>query len=620
MDRESGLATLFKKSNLPLLVIIVSTIALSIATFSYSVSVAESIGEIASNDIRSNAAQQSHDLSLILANGIDSITTNLQILSNSPSTQNNDNDAKVLFDVAQDSTAEFTHFYMWLDKDGRVRWISNPDEETNDNIVGSDRSYRDYFVNPRASGKAYFSDVTIHTDGVPRLYVSYPVIDMRDVRPPQVEGLTSSANGVFRGVVVAVVGLDNIASLINVGLPVDSQRNEIIVLDNAGNFLHARNTMLVGMNLFDDRDAVISERFMQTSELEALAAAIRQDSSPVPTLIDARVDGNIKTLATEPVVVDGTRIWTVSVSAVHTLTSDVRVLFDRQNLFSTIIVIIFGILAVGIAVLIIGSNRRLESAIDSKTTELIKLNQLLEESNTKLSHLNEELTNANAQLQLHDKMQREFINIASHEMKTPTQAILFHSDIVKRKPQRSEESVDAIIRNAERLQRLTNNILDVSRIESRTLKLDKKKINLKSIILDLIADFEKQKPMEVEILYSPENIIVEADENRLIQVVSNLMNNALQFTKNGEIRISTSMEDDKVIFSITDSGPGIDSEIMPRLFSKFASRSDKGTGLGLFIAKSIVEAHGGRIWAENKNNSNEKGTTFSFTLPAIKLD
>jgi signal transduction histidine kinase len=117
----------------------------------------------------------------------------------------------------------------------------------------------------------------------------------------------------------------------------------------------------------------------------------------------------------------------------------------------------------------------------------------------------------------------------------------------------------------------------------------------------------------VELLYEPKDIIVEGDKARVSQVVSNLLANATKFTKEGNISIISEKDDGNVIIRVKDTGTGVDSNIFPRLFTKFATKSDTGTGLGLFISKSIVEAHGGKIWAEN--NSDGKGATFSFILP-----
>jgi two-component system, OmpR family, sensor histidine kinase VicK len=227
--------------------------------------------------------------------------------------------------------------------------------------------------------------------------------------------------------------------------------------------------------------------------------------------------------------------------------------------------------------------------------------------------LNEELIRA-------DKMQQEFINIASHEIKTPVQSILTYSEIIQRHPERRGEMMQAICRNAVRLQRLTNNILDATRIESQSLKLDIEKCNLIELISGIVEDYRRQierNNRNVKLLYNAPNkqLLVEADKVRLTQVLSNLLTNAVKFTEKGTISITISeeKEDNKGVVSIKDTGTGIDPEIFPRLFTKFATKSFEGTGLGLFISKSIVQAHSGRMWA--KNNADGRGATFDFTLP-----
>ena len=228
-------------------------------------------------------------------------------------------------------------------------------------------------------------------------------------------------------------------------------------------------------------------------------------------------------------------------------------------------------------------------------------------------------------------MQREFINIASHEIKTPTQALLGYSEILQRHPEKREQISEAIYRNANRLQRLTNDILDVTRIESQTLKLRKEQFNLRDLIFTIVEDLKndiQKKGSNIRLLYEPyNNLLVEADKGRITQVISNLLNNAIKFTNENSrtifIDVSTKQQiynnsiDKKVIVSIRYNGAGIDRDILPRLFTKFASKSEiGGTGLGLFISKSIVEAHGGEIWAEN--NLDGKGATFYFSIPVSR--
>jgi two-component system, OmpR family, sensor histidine kinase VicK len=234
----------------------------------------------------------------------------------------------------------------------------------------------------------------------------------------------------------------------------------------------------------------------------------------------------------------------------------------------------------------------------------------------------------NEQLKSHDKMQAEFINIASHELRTPTQAVLSYSELLQRHPERREEMIKAINRNAERLQRLTEDILDVTRIESKALYLHKDQFNINELLSNIVEDYKnniEKNNSNVRLLYSEsaneDGFLIEADRQRITQVISNILNNAINFTeeKKGEVNVIVEKEENQVgkgqelVVSIKDRGSGIDREITSRLFNKFVTKSETGTGLGLFICKSIIEAHGGKIWAQN--NADGRGATFAFSLP-----
>ena len=260
----------------------------------------------------------------------------------------------------------------------------------------------------------------------------------------------------------------------------------------------------------------------------------------------------------------------------------------------------------------------------------IQYNLRLRESNDRLRENNEMLSIQYQKVKESEKMKTEFINIAAHELRTPIQPILGLSDIIysKVKDEELHELLEIIIRNAKRLKRLTDNLLDVTKIEGRSLKLNKEKFNLNILISEVLKDYvNKQKnQLIVKIVYDfkrKEDIIVEADRDRLSQVIHNLLDNALKFTTTHNNQTIFVIIDKKnegkeekkvVIVSVKDTGEGIPEKILPKLFSKFSvSNSTTGTGLGLFICKNIIKAHDGRIWAEN--NSDKNGATFSFTLP-----
>jgi signal transduction histidine kinase len=232
---------------------------------------------------------------------------------------------------------------------------------------------------------------------------------------------------------------------------------------------------------------------------------------------------------------------------------------------------------------------------------------------------------ANQQLKMHDKMQTEFINIAAHELRTPIQPILGMADLLASKHEENEQNdiqlsrsdLELIIRNAKRLEKLSSDILEVSRIESDLLHLHKERVNLNDIIIAVVqeANLQAKKSPSVQFEYSPKDIWMNVDKGRIMQVMSNIIDNAVKFTEIGKISISTHIEQDGkiAVVSVEDTGSGIDIEIVPRLFTKFATRSERGTGLGLYISKNIIEAHDGGIWAKNKNNG--AGAIFTFTLP-----
>jgi signal transduction histidine kinase len=249
-----------------------------------------------------------------------------------------------------------------------------------------------------------------------------------------------------------------------------------------------------------------------------------------------------------------------------------------------------------------------------------------------------------------DKMKDEFINVAAHELRTPIQPIIGLSEVLRSKMRNNDsgnnpssnsenqEFVDVILRNGQRLEKLVEDVLDVTKIESQSLELHKEHFDLNDLIISIIDDIvaaeaesmvygltaRRKGKNNVKITYKPQHLPVYADRNRITQVISNLLNNAQKFTSEGYVVVTTDKKLDEnnnknnnnhsiAIINVCDTGSGVDPEIMPKLFTKFSSKSFSGTGLGLYICKNIVEAHGGRIWAEN--NKDGKGATFSFTLP-----
>ena len=286
---------------------------------------------------------------------------------------------------------------------------------------------------------------------------------------------------------------------------------------------------------------------------------------------------------------------------------------------------------------IANTNIHLNELVKERTEKIENALSKLKENEEALEESNKNLVFANEKLAGQSKIQREFINITAHELRTPIVPIitlteLLYSNIKKenqsqknlsKENEKKQEFLQVILRNCYRLYRLTEDILDVTKIESQTLKMNKEMVELNEIIGNVIDDYKdiinkkRYGSDQIRLVFEPskENIFVNADKVRIIKVLSNLLDNALKFTREGNIIITIEMikENQEVMVSIKDSGAGIDPEILPRLFTKFATKSEQGTGLGLFISKNIIETHGGTMWGENNFESN--GSTFYFILP-----
>ena len=290
---------------------------------------------------------------------------------------------------------------------------------------------------------------------------------------------------------------------------------------------------------------------------------------------------------------------------------------------------------------ILDTNNHLNDLVDERTQKSENAIVELKDKEEALTESNKNLLLVNEKLSLQSKSQMEFVNITAHELRTPIMPIITLTELLyskikkenktqKKSPskenEKKQEILEVILRNCYRLYRITEDILDVTKMESQILKLNKQMSELNEIIRNVVNDFneiinkKRYGSDQVRIVYEPSKdiILVNADKGRLNQLLSNLLDNALKFTKEGNIIIAAKKQkDDEVIVSIKDSGTGIDPEILPRLFTKFATKSEQGTGLGLYICKNITEAHGGRMWAEANPGG---GSTFYFTLPIVKSD
>jgi signal transduction histidine kinase len=304
---------------------------------------------------------------------------------------------------------------------------------------------------------------------------------------------------------------------------------------------------------------------------------------------------------------------------------------DGQNLLT---IYIIGI-AVSITVTTIGIiltysqlNLKHSQITEMLQKEINKKTRQLQQSNISLKKSNEDL-------EKNDAMQKEFINIAAHELRTPVQSIVGYLEMVKNFPENFRKYLEPLERNSERLYRLTEDILDIARIESNNFKLNKEKFDIGQLLSETADEYisknqiiNKEKNNEIQLVYPDEynqnnldkdkEILVYADKNRIQQVVLNLLSNASKFTKDGKIVIKLNKKNENQIkVTIQDNGKGIDEEVLPTLFTKFSTKSEAGTGLGLYLSKNIINSHGGSIRGYN-NLDGTPGATFEFTIPISK--
>jgi signal transduction histidine kinase len=492
-------------------------------------------------------------------------------------------------------------------------------------FVGTDVSQRQYVVQSKKTPEPVFTNGYVGLDGKTRIGIIYPVINTQ----------TGKYLGFVGAVVPVVQFLSNYENIYNI------ESQFLVAYDKSKNYIATPRTQLLGKTFF----ANDVQEFFHHNQIQNNLYHQVFSGKPGYAVYDFGSGERLNT--GYPIFLSGKPTYFVFVvTPTATIYSQVgKVLFSQR-------IETFSLLAgatVAIVVLIVFLIKW-----SSLNEEVKRRGKELEVANIELETANKQLSLSNEQLKIHDKAQQEFINIAAHELRTPIQPIIGLSEILRsKKPEeqlQQETMLDVIIRNAKRLQRLSQVILDITRIESGLLKLNKERFNLKQIILNTVEEYRNQiknSNSNIRLAYGldkqeetmqgegrgrqqeqlvdkqlliPDNIqtiLVEADKVRILQVIDNLLCNALKFTKEGTISLSVESNDRRqAVVSVKDNGQGIDHSILPKLFTKFATKSEMGgTGLGLFISKNIIEAHGGKIWAEN--NTNEKGATFYFTLPLV---
>ena len=565
------------------------------------------VQNIAIEHIQNTTLVKVSDLTHLLRNKMDLITVNLDLLSSSPEFIDQRIEVgKIMLNAAQKTTANVVDFYNWVDSNGTSIWSSLYANNTvDDKFKEFSTASQLYFGRVKDTLAPVYSNRLRLIDGQSGLLIIYPIIDTQN----QTLIKNNNTNQGFKGAILAGISSHTLNKfLVNQISPLSSAN--ISLIDSNGVMILTGIPKLIDTNIFDKKLNSLTERSVVDNKrgrtmIEVMRSAIL---NPKTGSTDVVSEGKDLTISYAPVISNGIRYFTMILILPHTLASSLEDLVLQQRNFAIAAMVIIVLSSIGIFFVITYWNKGLRKVVYIQTKEL-------QETTKKLTY--------------HDKLQKEFIDIAAHEFRTPIQSVLGYSEMIHSNLKNFEQYSDKIIRNARRLEKLTEDILDVSRIEGKNLQLSKSDFDLNQTIKQVIEDHQKEaQDKAVKIVFeSKKNVptTMYADEARLQQVMNNLLSNAINFTKNGTITItaykaqvdtdSENNEQDKesIVVEIKDTGTGINPEMLPRMFEKFATRSESGTGLGLYISKSIVDSHGGKIWAYN--NRDGKGATFTFTLP-----
>jgi signal transduction histidine kinase len=525
-----------------------------------------------------------------IASDIDSILTKLKVVANSISVQQGnltgDKTEQILGEMYNDARAQVgkTDILYIVDKNGIIRLVAS-DDEYQRSFVGTNVSFRDYVNQTKTTLEPVFSNGLRSPDGTYRIAITYPIIN-RETK--QYEGLVAAA-------------LPTVDFFKRFGNVYDIKSQYLAALDrNATHLVHS-NSQLIGKNFFGE----YTQNFIRhNKDLNNLMKSVLSGRSG-HVVYNIGVGERLTT--GYPISISGQEspsYFVFIVTPTSQIYSQIQDLLFSQRIETFSLLAITTVAAIILVIFLMIWNSNLNAEVKRRTNEL---------------------QSANEQLKVHDKMQKEFINIAAHELRTPTQAITGYSELLATEPENGRMYVHPILRNAKRLQRLSEDILDVTKIESQSLKIAKEEFDLDDVISSIVGDyrsllFDNEDNINLNIVYEPKSILLKADKERISQVISNLLSNAIKFTtkEKGTIHVTAVKKGSEVVVSVRDTGQGIEPEMISRLFTKFATESSSGgTGLGLFISKSIIEAHGGRIWA--KNHLDGRGATFAFSLPINQI-
>jgi signal transduction histidine kinase len=600
-----------EKSSIVLVVIIISVTILAAILFSFLtyqsyVTNSNEIQGISEQNIRNTALAKASDLSHLTVNKLNSVIGSLELISSSPNMIEQDvEEAKIQLSKAQNSTEDIVDSYYWFDSNGTNIWSSSFRNDTiEESLNGFSIASYAYFEEVRDTLTPVYGDTQEWVDLRPKIFIVYPILDTENSTRAG-----NNADQIFKGIVLAAINPDVLGQFLE---------NQLSPLTNANISLVNSNGLMIlkgtpeyfGINLLDPTAKSLSEQFVtddnnENNLIEEIRSALLNSRT---FSIDVVASGQDLTVAYSPVLLDGKRLLTIILALPQIPEASVENLVLLQRNFGLVAMITIGIIAFGIFYGVTNWHKEMRKQVQKHKMELKQTAE---------------------KLAIIDQGQKEFIDIAAHEFRTPIQSVLGYSEFIRSSLVNFDDHFDNLFKSAKRLEKITNDMLDVSKIDSENFELTKINFDLNDSIKKIIGNHEKNAlDRNVKIIFEPkkdEIKTINADQSKIQQVIDNLLSNALDSTKDGTITIKAydlsirSDDNEKqdvqesIAVEVRDTGSGINPEIMPRLFEKFSRRSDSGTGLGLYISKRIVDMHGGKFWAQN--NRGAKGATFTFTVP-----
>ena len=629
-------------------------IIVSISTYQFFIDNSKKIDNIAVQNIIGNSKLEVEELAISLSNKIATVTANLEIIRDAPSIHMHLPNAKSLLYSGQKTTNNLTEFYAWLNKDGKIVWVTLFDNKTlYDKNADFNLANREHFEIVKSTLNPHITPVIKSITGSNTIFISYPILGnqtenntsdiiqrnenkntnniqllaqqekiQQQEQKQNIRETKTNSDKILDGTILTGINTTSMIKLLENQVS-PKNRSAINLIDKKGLIITTSNPEFNGLIINSERYNQTLDKFYDEQNQETIFKAFHKillGKSGSAGIINDRF-GNSSILAYTPVITNGQILFYVVLTSPYEFANEVDNLILQQQNFAMGSIIIMGIIALLVAIILGLFNKNLRKIVEEQTTSLKNAIISLEKSNE--------------QLKKHDKMQQEFLNITAHELRTPTQSIIGYVEMIKSFPERTSIYLQPIERNTQRLYRLIQDILDITKIESGNLKLKNTTFDMNEKINNVIRDLTPKKKVNndntnqsVKFIFQPtkEPIRVFADKERIYQVISNLIKNALKFLPSTDGKIEITLEKVKEInynkkefvsVKIKDNGKGIDEEVLPRLFEKFASKTELGgTGLGLYLSKNIVDAHGGQIWGRNNNNG--IGAEFGFTIP-LKL-